>query len=89
MKYNRCSYTPPVFHLEKASAEQIRLMKFVFRILTESDISFAVVFKHDTKADALSIKSYGDFSLDEKGEILKEVVDMYIDGDEINEISME
>ena len=87
-KYRR-SYIPPVFHLEKAGEDQKRSMEIVFRTLSKSGISFAVVYKHEKKADALYIKSYGYFTLDEKGEIVKEVVDMYIDGDEINEISME
>jgi hypothetical protein len=86
-KYGR-TYTPPVFHLEKASDNQIKLMQIVIDTLKNSAVDFAVVLRNEDLDDGLIIKSYGTFSLNEKGDILKEVVEMYIDGDEINHISM-
>ena len=61
------SYTPPVFHTEKASTVQ----------------------RDGKRKDELVIKGYGDFDLNEKGEILAEVVEMYMDDKTINHISME
>lgn len=85
-KYGR-SYTPPVFHLEKADEDQKAMMQIVFDTLEHSKIDFAVVSSTE-KTDTLNIKSYGSFTLEEKGDILTEVVQMYIDGSEINSIKM-
>ena len=81
-------YTTPVFHLERATADQMRTMETVFNVLIGSDISFAVVYRSDKRKDELYIKSFGYIPLGEKTEIFSEVVQMYKDGDEINHISM-
>ena len=83
------SYTPPVFHTEKASTTQLKVMQVVFDTLQNSDIDFAVVQRDGKRKDELVIKGYGDFDLNEKSEILAEVVEMYMDDKTINHISME
>ena len=83
------SYTPPVFHTEKASTAQIKVMQVVFDTLEDSGIDFAVVQRDETNTDELVIKSYGDFTMDEKGEIMQEVIEMYMQDLSINHISME
>ena len=86
-KYGR-SYYPPVFHLEKASEDQMKVMRIVFETLLDSNIDFAVVYPGEDRADELNIQSYGDFSLNEKGDILREVVEMYANDTGINHITM-
>lgn len=86
-KYGR-TYYPPVFHLEKANYEQMKVMQIVFETLLDSNIDFAVVYPNENRADEINIQSYGDFSCEEKGDILQEVVEMYIEGKEINHITM-
>ena len=83
------SYTPPVFHTEQASTAQIKIMQIVFDTLEDSGIDFAVVQRDETNTDELVIKSYGDFTMDEKGEIMQEVIEMYMQDLSINHISME
>lgn len=83
------SYTPPVFHTEKASTAQIKVMQVVFDVLQDSGIDFCVVQRDGQHKDELVIKSYGDFTLNEKGEVLTEVVEMYMDDKAVNHISME
>lgn len=83
------SYTPPVFHTERASTAQIKIMQIVFDTLEDSGIDFAVVQRDETNTDELVIKSYGDFTMDEKGEIMQEVIEMYMQDLSINHISME
>ena len=83
------TYTPPVFHIVDADKEQIEVMETVFDTLQESGIDFCVVTRDEEREDKLVIDSYGNFSLNEKGEILTEVVEMYIDNKKINHISME
>ena len=83
------TYTPPVFHTEKASTAQINVMQVVFDVLQDSGIDFCVVQRDGQNKDELVIKSYGDFTLNEKGEVLTEVVEMYMDDKAINHISME
>ena len=80
---------PPVFHTEKANTAQIKVMQVVFDTLQDSGIDFAVVQRDGQRKDELVIKGYGDFDLNEKGEILAEVVEMYMDDKTINHISME
>lgn len=87
-KYGR-SYTPPVFHIEKASAAQIKVMQVVFDVLQGSGIDFCVVQRDRQRKDELAIKGYGDFALNEKKDILAEVVEMYMDDKRINRILME
>lgn len=87
-RYGR-SYTTPVFHIENANNAQIEVMETVFRTLQDSGIDFAVVQRDEQHKDELIIKSYGDFDLNEKGEILAEVVEMYLQDMTINHISME
>jgi hypothetical protein len=83
------TYTPPVFHTEQASKAQLKVMQIVFDTLQNSGIDFCVVQQSTTSSKKLVIKSYGNFSLNEKGEILQEVVEMYINGNAINHIYME
>lgn len=83
------SYTPPVFHTERASTAQIKIMQIVFDTLEDSGIDFAVVQRDEANTDELVIKSYGDFTMDEKGEIMQEVIEMYMQDLSINHISME
>lgn len=83
------SYTPPVFHTEKASTAQIKVMQVVFDTLQDSGIDFAVVQRDGKRKGELVIKGYGDFDLNEKGEILAEVVEMYMDDKTVDHISME
>lgn len=87
-KYGR-SYCPPVFHIADADKEQIKVMETVFDTLQESGIDFCVVQRDEEQEDKLVIDSHGYFSLNEKAEILTEVVEMYIDNKSINHISME
>lgn len=87
-RYGR-SYSAPVFHIEDANDEQIEVMQTVFDTLQDSGIDFCVVQRDEEQEDSLMIDSYGNFSLDEKGEILTEVVEMYIDNKNINHITME
>lgn len=86
-KYGR-GYIPPVWHLEKADSEQIKIMKQVLETLIESGIDFSVVYPSKC-SDELNIQSYGRFTLDEKAEILQEVVSMYVDTPAIKHITME
>ncbi len=85
--YNR-TYIPPVFHLQNADDTQIEFMQNIFETLQNCAVDYCVVVRADDEDDALVVMSYGDFSLDEKGEILKEIVNMYKDKG-INHISME
>jgi len=87
-EYGR-TYTPPVFHTEKANKAQLKVMQVVFDTLQDSGIDFCVVQRNEEHTDELVINAYGDFSLNEKGEILTEVVGMYMDDKTINHISME
>lgn len=87
-RYGR-TYTPPVFHIEYAGKGQIEVMETVFDTLQDSGIDFCVVQRDEEREDTLRIDSYGKFSLNEKGEILKEVVEMYIANKSINHISVE
>lgn len=83
------TYTPPIFHTEKASTAQLKVMQVVFDTLQDSGIDFCVVQRSEERKDELVINSYGDFTPNEKGEILTEVVEMYMDDKTINHISME
>jgi hypothetical protein len=87
-KYGR-GYIPPVWHLEKADSGQIAVMKKVLQTLLESGIDFCVVYPAKRSEDELNIISYGSFSLDEKAEILQEVVELYADKPEIKHITLE
>ena len=87
-KYGR-SYCPPVFHIEDANNKQIKDMETVFGTLQNSGIDFCVVQRDEEHEDTLIIDSYGQFSLNEKGEILSEVVEMYMDKKSISHITME
>ena len=82
------SYMPPVFHTEKASKTQLKTLQVVFDTLLNSGIDFCVVQSTES-ADTLEIRTFGDFSLNEKGEILTEVVEMYMDDLSLNHISLE
>jgi len=86
-RYGR-TYCPPIFHLEKANENQMKVMQVVFETLIDSDIDFCVVYPNENRADELNIQSYGNFTLEEKRDVLTEVVDMYIDDTEINHITM-
>ena len=87
-RYGR-SYSAPVFHIADAYKEQIEVMETVFDTLQDSGIDFCVVQRDEEQADRLVIDSHGKFSLNEKGEILTEVVEMYMDDKSINHITME
>ena len=87
-RYGR-SYTAPIFHIENANNEQVKVMETVFDTLQNSGIDFCVVQRDEDQEDRLVIDSYGNFTLNEKGEILTEVVEMYMDNKSINHITME
>lgn len=87
-RYGR-SYSAPIFHMENANNVQIEVMETVFGTLQNSGIDFCVVQRDEEQEDRLIIDSYGNFTLNEKGEILTEVVEMYINDKSINHISME
>lgn len=89
MKNKHKNYSTPVFHIEKANNEQVKTMCIVFKTLLKSNVDFCVVMQNDNRIDELNIKSYGNIDYNEKAEILKEVIEMYIDGNEINHITME
>lgn len=85
--YSR-TYTPPVFHTECANKEQLKTMQVVFDTLQNSGVDFCVVTRAKNSKDKLIIYSYGNFDLNEKGEILEETVEMYINDKSINHITM-
>lgn len=87
-KYGR-SYCPPIFHIEDANNKQIEVMETVFDTLQSSGIDFCVVHREEEQEDTLRVDTYGKFSLNEKGEILTEVVEMYMPNKSINHIFME
>lgn len=87
-RYGR-TYCPPIFHIVDANNEQIKVMETVFDTLQNSGIDFCVVQRDEDQEDRLVIDSYGNFTLNEKGEILTEVVEMYMDNKSINHITME
>lgn len=87
-QYGR-TYTPPIFHTEKASKAQKRVMEVVFDTLRKSGIDFCIVQRDTENKDELVINSFGDFTLKEKSEILTEVVEMCIQDKAINHVSME
>lgn len=89
MGYYGRTYNAPVFHTEDANKAQIKVMQIVFDTLRDSGIDFCVVKRDEQRTDALTIRSYGAFTLNEKGEILREVVEMYLADKRINHISME
>lgn len=82
------TYTPPVFHVEKADNAQLRVMQIVFDTLEDSGIDFCVVERIGNNAEQLYIKYSGDFSEDEKNEIVSEVAEMYFDNEIIRHISI-
>lgn len=87
-EYGR-TYTPPIFHTEKADREQLKVMQIVFDTLKNSGVDFCVVKRSKKRKDELIVNSYGNFSLNEKGEILTEIVGMYINDKRINHIEVE
>ena len=89
MAYYDRDYIPPVFHTEKANDLAIQVMEVVFNVLKESAIDFCVVSKSYECDDELFIKCVGDFTMDEKADILKEVVEMYYAEGKINQIQLE
>ena len=45
------SYTPPVFHTEKANKAQLKVMQVVFDTLQDSGIDFCVVQRDEEHTD--------------------------------------
>lgn len=82
------SYNAPIFHLEKANDNQVKVLQAVFDTLRDSNIDFCVVYRNGKRQDELNIHSYGFFTLQEKENILAEIVEMYVDGNEINHITL-
>lgn len=75
-RYGR-SYCPPIFHIADADREQIELMETVFNTLADSGVEFVEVRRSDTDPNTIDIVTHGNFTHEEKAEILTEIQEVY------------
>lgn len=73
-------YTPPVFHIERASKAQRKTMQIVFDILEQSGIDFCIVDNGPMKKQ-LRLIPKGNIDKSELIDICSEIVEMYQDGE--------
>lgn len=70
-------YTAPVFHIVNADDPQIEVMQTVFKTLSDSGIAFVEVRKIDIENCELAVILHGEFSSEERGQILTEIEEIY------------
>ena len=87
MKAER-TYIPPVFHIVQANDEQKKVMQTVFTTLERSNIDFCIVKNDEARENELVIDSFGNLDLNERKDILAEVVEIYRKGKNIRRITM-
>jgi hypothetical protein len=86
LKYRE--FTVPVFHLEQLNERDFGIAWQMVNTLDESCMPFVCVLKNGNNEKELNVHFYGLISKHERNEIMQEIIEMYVEDDNVECITL-